>query len=247
MMPMSVKIDKLSLLSGDDIFINELLHVKHPTVRQIKDEGYDNYTTYIFLLAQDQDDKLVQLDEMGINALEYSNWQIFNMFFLVMPEVCMRALTFFTGLDFEIRIDEDTEEFYFTSVLKDGNIVTVSEYGFNLLHDIIREMNCLKTDKLKFANDGVRKRYIKAQKAKMRNTKPEGLENLISAVAWKSPNLNITQIFDLAIYQLYDGYFRLMKIDNYENTMRGLYSGSIDTSKTKIDFNKINWAASLKN
>jgi hypothetical protein len=108
-------------------------------------------------------------------------------------------------------------------------------------------MNFLKDENLKFGNEFSRKSYIKAQKAKIRNAKPEGLDNIISAVAWKSPNLSIKEIFDISIYQLYDGYFRLIKIDNYENTMRGLYSGSIDTSKTKIDFDKINWASSLKN
>lgn len=247
MTQMSAKIDRLSLLSGDDIFITELLKVKHPTVREIKEEGYNNYSTYIFLLAQNPEDRLVQLDEMGINALDYDNWEIFNMFYMIMPEVCMRALEFFTGFKFDYRIDDTTNESYLTCNLDDGNIVAISEYGFNLIHQVLREMNFLTTESLKFANDGVRKRYIKAQRAKLRNAKPEGLDNLVSAVAWKSPNLSIKEIFDISIYQLYDGYFRLMKIDNYENTMRGLYSGSIDTSKTRIDFNKISWASSLKN
>lgn len=244
---MSVKIDKLSLLSGDDIYITELLKIKQPTVRDIKEIGYDNYNLFIFLLAQNPEDRLVQLDDMGIDGMEYTNWDIFQMFFMIMPEQCVWSLKFFTELDFDFRIDEETKESYFATILDDGNIVVIGEHGFKLIHDVIREMNFLTEEKLKFGNEGAKKRYIKAQRAKLRNTKPEGLDNLISALAWKSPNLNILQIFDLSIYQLYDGYFRLMKIDNYENTMRGLYSGSIDTSKTKIDFNKINWASSLKN
>lgn len=246
-MPTSVKIDKMSLLSGDDIWVSEYVKIKHPTLAEIKELGYDNYNTFIFLFAQNPEDRLIQLDEMGINALDYSNWDIFNMLFPAMPVECIYGLYWFTGLEFDYKIDEEENEPYLFSVDEDGNTITVGEHTFGLINDVLRKMNFLKDENLKFGNEFSRKAYIKAQKAKIRNAKPEGLDNIISAVAWKSPNLSIKEIFDISIYQLYDGYFRLMKIDNYENTMRGLYSGSIDTSKTKIDFDKINWASSLKN
>ena len=42
---------------------------------------------------------------------------------------------------------------------------------------------------------------------------------------------------------IYDLYRRLSKVDEYNGTMRALYSGCIDTKKNPINWDKVNWAA----
>lgn len=51
------------------------------------------------------------------------------------------------------------------------------------------------------------------------------------------------EIWDYPIYMIYDLYRRLSKVDEYNGTMRALYSGCIDTKKNPINWDKVNWAA----
>lgn len=48
------------------------------------------------------------------------------------------------------------------------------------------------------------------------------------------------------IYTIYDMYYRLSKVDNYQETMQTLHSGYYDIKKHPIDFDKINWSAIIK-
>jgi len=46
---------------------------------------------------------------------------------------------------------------------------------------------------------------------------------------------------------IFDLQRRFEKIDEYKSTMQGIYSGCIDTQKHPVDWEKINWAAVVKN
>ena len=58
-----------------------------------------------------------------------------------------------------------------------------------------------------------------------------------------SYDCTIKKVFDLPIYRFYDIYFRLNKIDSYNQTMTAYCSGNIDTSKSPLNMEKINWSA----
>ena len=53
--------------------------------------------------------------------------------------------------------------------------------------------------------------------------------------------------WDMPIYAFYDCYYRLVKIEEYNNTMSALYAGGIDTKKNPINWDKINWSSVIIN
>lgn len=247
------EIDKLSLLSGEGFKVSveddKIIVVRQPTVKEIIDIGYSNYISFIYLIAQEPHEKALQLDDMGIDGFVISNWECFKIFFSLMPEHCILGLYFFTGLMFEPRFYTDTENnesFYLVATNEEDQIIAIEEKTFNEISRAIRQINFIKTDKPKFGNERAKKAYIRFKRSESKYSKEtEGLDTIVSAVAWKG-TLDILRVFDIGIYQLYDGYFRLMQIDNYENTMRGIYNGTIDIQKSKIDLKKISWASALK-
>ena len=52
--------------------------------------------------------------------------------------------------------------------------------------------------------------------------------------------------WEMSLYFFNEIYNRLMKINEYKNTMSALYAGAIDTKKHPIDWEKINWTSVLK-
>ena len=57
----------------------------------------------------------------------------------------------------------------------------------------------------------------------------------------------VNNTWDMPIYAFYDCYYRLVKIDEYNNTMSALYAGGIDTKKNPINWEKINWSSVIIN
>ncbi len=82
-------------------------------------------------------------------------------------------------------------------------------------------------------------RIVKSRRSKPTGKQEMNLHSIVSGMAWRSPDLSIAAIFDLTIYQLYDGFFRLDHIDNYQFTMSGLYAGTVDGSQ--LNFASIHW------
>lgn len=67
-----IKISKAFLEGGDDLFLNEHVAVKHPTIGEILKLGYgiycdDYYWNYVFALINDPYDNMVWLDDLGID------------------------------------------------------------------------------------------------------------------------------------------------------------------------------------
>jgi hypothetical protein len=66
------------------------------------------------------------------------------------------------------------------------------------------------------------------------------LSKLVSSIVWnENSKVGIKDVWNLHIYQVYDGLCKIQKRDNYKQTMQGIYAGTIDQSK--IDLSKIDW------
>lgn len=90
-------------------------------------------------------------------------------------------------------------------------------------------------------------KYILKQIEKKRKVQRQeiNLQSIISSLIWKSGIGK--EILEYPIFMIYEGYARLNLIDDWDKTMTAYYAGNIDTSKTKINFSKINWSKNLIN
>jgi hypothetical protein len=178
---------------------------------------------------------------------QYSNFQL--LFAAINQDDFYREL-FFYGLNMHLDsppLLHPTGFIYFDE-LTDESVLT--EEKFDYIKRLVRIANNIpektQEEEYKAGNERARKflEKLKKQREEIQKVKKQkiNLHSMISAVGWKAQSFDF--ISKLNIYQLYDGYYRLGVIDNYNHTMTGIYSGNIDGSKIKLD--DINWSNIIK-
>jgi hypothetical protein len=185
--------------------------------------------------------------QLGLNQDfdDYSNFEV--LLSVVLGDVSFREL-FFYGLSLHLDISPSIhpEGIIYFGELSEESMMT--EEKFDYIKKLIKIANNLSDPKEEYTagNERARKfmEQLKKQRAETEKLKKPkiNLHSIISAVGWKSKSFKF--ISELNIYQLYDGYYRLGYIDNYDNTMTGIYTGNIDGSKIKLP--DINWANIIK-
>ena len=131
----------------------------------------------------------------------------------------------------------------------DENAFKLTEHYYNMLMDFICKTNWINKDhdllhcKTKKAITWKMQDMKRKRKTKRRESLVD-LSSIISSLITKGQSYK--DIWDFPIYLIYDVYYRLMKIDNYNNLTNAYYTGNIDKKKSKIDFNKLNWSNIIK-
>lgn len=131
----------------------------------------------------------------------------------------------------------------------DENAFKFTEHYYNMLMDFVCKINWISKD-----HDLLHCKTKKAitwkmqdMKRKRKNKRRESLVDLSSIISSLiTKGQNYKDIWDFPIYLIYEIYYRLMKIDNYNNLTNAYYTGNIDKKKSKIDFNKLNWSNIIK-
>ena len=202
-------IDKLKLLAGDDKVEIDGIVFKQPKLRDIKDIGLQVYYAYISFL-------LVSVEEYLISIKREDLIPFFKQHNLTMFDV-YRDSPYERQFFIDGEIEFKNGEFF----IDNTNIINKEIYQKIL--EIIAEINCLKVNKQQetYANEKARKIAEKIQQAKQKRSSVQSkdstsLADIISAVASRKESLNLLNIWDLTIYQLYDHYNRLIAEDEFD-------------------------------
>ena len=202
-------IDKLKLLAGDDKVEIDGIVFKQPKLRDIKDIGLQVYYAYIGFL-------LVSVEEYLISIKREDLIPFFKQHNLTMFDV-YRDSPYERQFFIDGEIEFKNGEFF----IDNTNIINKEIYQKIL--EIIAEINCLKVNKQQetYANEKARKIAEKIQQAKQKRSSVQSkdstsLADIISAVASRKESLNLLNIWDLTIYQLYDHYNRLIAEDEFD-------------------------------
>jgi len=238
---------ELCLLAGYpiDVGIGKLYPLK---LKDIVEIGLTKYNEYLGITTFDIGD----MDLDGVNIKE-SGITTFGFILLncygqngesSFKDKFIMALSLF----FKEPVSVDYESGSFHIGNKEENKI-INNDNFEYIQDMLMKQNYIKKEKeeeYNFANDAARK-FHEEQKKKRKNA-PKiksnvTLHSIISGIAWKSNSVNIFDIWDLTIYQLYDAIQRMDLIDNYKGHLQGIFAGTIDPKK--MDFKKINWSKKL--
>ena len=134
-----------------------------------------------------------------------------------------QALSFFSGCQLTYSqqnqgfIQEDEKNF----------VCFIPKASYPVIADLILQRNGVltkdsKTEKPVFKNELAKTLYDRTQKAQQKNStgkkadKNMDLPNIISAVSARHPSLNIHNIWDITVYQLYDQFKRLQVNSFYD-------------------------------
>ena len=225
--------NKKSLLNATSVDIVPNLSIRIPTVGEIL-EDEDKYYEIVSSLTATPFQYMVQLDDMGIDYTQITDYQLFMMLFPMYAKSDLSLL--FSDLDtsdFGIYINQEDNS---QVIYSPNNNIIIDELIYNDLADTIRKINLFEKVKSKPGNESARKYLLekerKKQKRNAKKPKEPYLEKLVIALVNTSEfPYNYETCMDLSIYKFNQSFKQIQQKITFDNTMIGVYAGTVDTSK----------------
>lgn len=235
------EIDKLTLISGIDIPIPELsINIHQPTIREIAFIGEVNFFEALSFLLFDKDNQDISKNvtfEDKVELSRLSNFQIIMTMIKEKPSigVSLRSILTIIFPNHNVQIEE---RFILLNSSK-GNVF-LNEENFSVLQDVIRVFLCLPsgTSYEDFNPQGevARKIAEKIQRGRAKIAQLKGeqdkktsyLARLVSSLGIGTNSLNITNVLDLTIYQLFNQVERYGLYTQYHYLIQAKMQGAKD-------------------
>jgi len=237
-------IQKPNLLKVRNYKVNDKISVHVPTVDEIFDFGDQKYYSIVQTLVATPFDLMVELDDIGIDYETISDYQLF---ILMMESIAVNeddTSILFGDLNlkgFQEAVNPQNGEKVLWS--KDNDIVIDQMIALEICN-AIRKIHFWEAP-IGRAGNAEAKRYLierNRKKKKRLAKKPykSFLESMIiSLVNTEEFPYNYETVMELSVYKLNASWRQIQKKKHWEQTMNGVYFGTVDT--TKINLEKINW------
>lgn len=225
--------NRKSLLKLNSVNIVPKLSVRIPTVGEILDDEKTYYNLVSSLTATPYQ-YMVQLDDIGVDFTKVTDYQLFMMLF---PSFSKGNLSVIFGeidlSDISIYKNNQNDTLILYSQKND---IAIDEFVYTEFVDVLRQINNIEKFKGKPGNEAARHYLIekerKRQKRKLRKPYEPYLEKLVVALV-NSPEFkyNYEETMDLSIYKFNESLKQIQTRITFNNTMTGVYAGTVDTSK----------------
>lgn len=239
---------KIKLLSGQKILVDGI-PIRPPTLSEISQIGYTTFQQNISLLMLSLDDMINTIDDFEMQATLKANRFQYKVFDLYMVSSELRQLlaeTFkFLFNTEDVLIDD--EDFGDIKIVIDESYV-INRDNYDNIVEIIRMQNNPQIssensdddDDYKPANDLAKsivdkikkgKEIVRKSKAMDSKSDSEGITilDMISSVTAISNSINKLNVWDYTVYQLYEEFARLNKIENYRLQIQAsMFSSEIE-------------------
>lgn len=229
-----------SLLKLSSVEIVPHLTVQIPTVGEILEDEFHYYDIVSSLTAVPFQ-YMVQLDDMGIDYTAITEYELFSMLFLGYIQSDLSIL--FGDLDVSDFKHQTIDNRMVISSNK--NDIVIDEYVYNKLADTIRKINLFDKVNSKPGNEHMKKYLLEKERKKLKRNakKPKEayLEKLVVALVNNSDfPYNYESCMNLSIYNFNQSFKQIQHKITFDNTMLGIYSGTVDTSKM-INKDALSW------
>lgn len=257
-----MQLSYLDLINPLPINLKNIGQIKSPKLIEIANLSYDIYNLYLSILLMTPEDyykhyqnnKLEQYQNLSLSAkTNISIYQliIYNSDLL---ELLRQTLSFFFV---EIIVYNDKDCTFYTyqnqdDVINKKPIGFINQNNYQAICDVILQRNAIvkKTtdeDIGKMKNKTALQMYLKMKKHeeqqnKNKSNKKIEIPNLISVMSAYHSSLNIINIWDLTVYQLYDQFQRqqLKIIYDMQSTQVSVWGDE----KNKFDYSQ--WYKTIK-
>lgn len=233
-------VDKLFF--GNDIDINQNIHIHHPTLDEIYKYGEEKYYQMVSKFCSTPfDNKVFLLDNFG---LDYENIDEFDFFYILIKSLNIEDTRILFGeLNFQNFLLLPNKQTNEKVLVNPETEVIIDKSLYYLITDCIRKMHNLKKDLSIAGNAHTKKylidkerRFLKRQKNIKRQ--PMLIPLISTLVNCEEFKYNYETVWNLPIYLFMDSVKRIQKIKNHNYLMQGIYSGAIDPKKlTEDDLN----------
>ena len=236
--------NRKSLLNLDQVNVTETISLRIPTVGEIL-EDEQTYYSIISSLTASPYQYMVQLDDMGVDYTQITDYELFMMLF---PMFAKSDLSIIFGdlytSDYNVYVDNSNSTNILYSPIN-GLDYKIDEFVYNQLSDMLRKINNIEKVKSKPGNEEA-KRYLlekerKRQKRNARKPYEPYLEKLVIALVNRPEfKYNYEETMNLSIYKFNQSFKQIQTSITFDNTMIGVYAGTVDTSKMK-DKSCLSW------
>lgn len=223
-----MKLSYFELLSPDPIQIQRVGGILSPTLRSISKIGINTYQYYLTILLMDLKTyfTMIQQEEQFelLSDEEKSQMNVFELLTMdsKSAELLKSVLNFFIAEN--VLWSEQNNAFL---IYEGENVIgAITKEIYPQICDLICQRNCIKSNQEEDLSKVKSKKALeimkklqkgRAEKAKATKTdKNMELGNIISAVANKSQSLNIINIWELTVYQVWDCFSRLSNNSIYD-------------------------------
>jgi len=237
-------IQKPNLLKSNEYRINDKISVHVPTVNEIFEFGDQKYYSIAQSLISRPYDMCAELDEIGIDYKSLTEFKLFSLILLSLAGSEEDTSILFPNLNlrnFTETINNQNGENILWN--EKDNIIIDRMIALEVCN-AIRKIHFWEALMTKAGNEEAERYKIERarMKKKRRAKKPyiSFLENMvISLVNTEEFPYNYETVMDISIYKLNASWRQIQKKKHWEQTMNGVYFGSVDINK--IDTEKISW------
>lgn len=243
----------VSLLNKTEYKVTDKVTVNIPTLGQYrsKTEIYDTLMNYFIVTPSNY---MVQLYDKGIDFRKLDEYEFFLQLIAVdymWNEPTVDSTILFQGLDFStLQVAEDNG--HIILVDNQGDTV-IDEYVYlqvgALFCEILNTKKCRRKPKNQTAFDyiiDVEREHQKNAK-RLKNKQQVEFDDLIVALVCKSGfPYNFETVNTLTLYDFYCCVQQIVKDTNYNNLMRGVYSGFGSVDLKRLNPNELNYLSFRK-
>lgn len=241
----------VSLIGRRKYKINEDLYLYIPTIGEIRgdcDEDEMNYQAMINLFMATSTNYMVELDAMGINFENISDWQLFGILFNGLNG---RNLSLLFGINvvanFQMQMcNEDNSIFY---IVDEKANIKITQDIYEKISNMLCKINNVTKEHRKFSNEFSRKHAIERQikvnqrnKERNKESSSSQLDNYITALVCTADfPYNYETVLNVTLYDFIASVKQIKKKYAVDNYHLGIYTGNIDLSKSKISQKDLDW------
>lgn len=241
-----------SLLNRKSIQITDDLILRIPTVGEILDQESE-YFSLISIMTSTPFQYMVQLDDIGIDYTTITDYEMFRLLFPVYAQQDTSVIFGDVYLkDIALYHDNSTN---LDVLYSPASGIKIDELVYYNMAKTMRQVNCIKYERKKPKGENTKKYLLEKERRHLKNLErmrkrkefeQSEFEKLIVALVNNEKfKYNYESIKTLSIYNFYQSFQQIQHEINFNNVMRGVYAGTIDTSKLQ-DRNVLSWIKNNK-
>lgn len=228
-----------SLLNRSSVQITEQLSLRIPSVGEILDCETD-YFSLVSVMTSSPYQYMVQLDDIGIDYTQITDYQMFQLFFPVYAQNQNLSVIFgsLSLKDIALFHDHTTDLDVLYSPSSD---IKIDEFVYLNMAKVMRQINCIKYERKRPKGEHTRKYLLEKERRHLKNLErmkrrkeyeqPEFEKLVVALVNNEKFKYDYESVKQLSIYNFYQSFRQIQHQINFNNVMHGVYSGTIDTSK----------------
>lgn len=237
-------LDKGLLMAGVDFQTSNGIILHHPKLEMITKLGVSKYFDFMGLFMTQPYEIMVELDDKGIDFEETTAFKLFVDMVCPNYEYFCGLFPLFSNIKYVLPSEDKQSVFYLLKDDEEKEMYDFTEDIFNELAMFVREIHMRNESKPpKFKNNAVKEIYIEIQRDEKELTESPDFSKLISSLVWcDESSYKYSDIWELYMYQFYDGIKTVTDSKDFKGITQGLYSGTID--QKSIGKNRLNWIRS---